>query len=273
MKITYYPGCTLKTRARSMDDAARASLMDLGIDLVEPERWTCCGVVHSLAEDDIIRHLGPVRNLIRIKKLGEHRVVVACAMCYNSLARANVIMKQDGDRKQAINRYLEEEEDYQGDLEVVHLLNLIRDEIGWDAIRDRVKAPLDSMRVAAYYGCTLLRPYEVAIESPDHPTILGELLTVLGAKVVDFPAYNQCCSSFQIVSHAEAAYQASAAITESAREYGAEAIVTSCPLCYYNLSKGQCQVTSLVHGSNNRIPVYYFTELMAVAFGIKSVLP
>lgn len=252
-----------------MDKAARESLLALGVELVEPERWTCCGVVHSLADDDVMRLLGPVRNLIRIKKEGSRKVLTVCAMCYNSLARANLMMSRDTDRKHTINRYFEEEEDYNGEVEVVHLLTFLRDEIGWDAVRERVSSPLHGLQLAPYYGCTLLRPQEVAIEPPARPMLLAELLESLGATVADFPAFSQCCSSYQAVSHPDIAAQVAAKITGSAGKAGAAALVTSCPLCSYNLGEKRRDSLTAQGKAGGGMPVFYFTELMAAAFGLE----
>jgi heterodisulfide reductase subunit B len=268
MKVMYYPGCTLKTRAKNLDRSARKSLAALGVELVEPRRWTCCGVVPSWAEDDVMRLLGPVRNLIRMKSEGAPKVVVACSMCYNSLARANLLMKSDRDKKHAINRFLEEEPDYNGEVEVVHLLRFIHDEIGWEKVRERVREPLENLPTAAYYGCTLLRPNEVAIEPPAHPELLRGLLECLGARAVDFPAFATCCSSFQSVTHPDAAAQVASRVTETARRSGAETLVTSCPLCEYNLKQKEPGPGETPVRGDENIRITYFTELMAAGFGI-----
>jgi heterodisulfide reductase subunit B2 len=268
MKVMYYPGCTLKTRAKSLDATTRASLSALGVETVEPARWTCCGVVPALADDDVIRFLGPVRNLIRMKNQGERKVITSCAMCYNSLARANLLMRNGDERKQTIDLYFEEEKGYHGEVEVVHLLQFLRDEIGMDAIRERVRAPLKDMPVAAYYGCTLLRPTDLAVDSPAHPTVLQDLLECVGAKPVDFPAQSQCCSSFQVASHPDAAIEVASGITAAAAAAGAEMIVTSCPLCDYNLKAAQGRGSTEQPRSEGGPKVAYFTELLSLAFGL-----
>ena len=114
MKISYYPGCTLKTKAKNLDIAAVASLEALGVEVEEIERWNCCGAVHSLTADDLIHQVGPVRNLIRAKEMGADTLVTLCSMCYNSLARANEIMKNDPEKRDTINRFMDEEIDYNG---------------------------------------------------------------------------------------------------------------------------------------------------------------
>jgi len=120
MKISYYPGCTLKTKARNLDRAAIVSLEALGIEVEEIDRWNCCGAVYSLTADDLIHMVGPVRNLIRAKEQGADRLVTLCSMCYNTLARANRLMREDAVKRDTINRFMDDEIDYSGEVEVVH---------------------------------------------------------------------------------------------------------------------------------------------------------
>lgn len=141
MKITYYPGCTLKTKGKNLEDAAMAAMSALGLDLEELPRWNCCGAVHSLADDDLIHHVAPVRDLIRVMEQESRKVVTLCSMCYNTLARANLLMREDEEKRKTINDFMDEEMDYHGEVEVVHLLSLLRDEIGWDNLGQKIKVP------------------------------------------------------------------------------------------------------------------------------------
>ncbi|MBW1805264.1 MAG: hypothetical protein JRJ06_02645 [Deltaproteobacteria bacterium] len=155
MKVIYYPGCTLKTKARNLGDTAVASMAELGVELEELDRWNCCGAVHSLADDDLIHQVAPVRVLIRAKEQGGDNLVTLCSMCYNTVARANLIMRDDEEKRETINRFMDEEEDYYGEVEVVHLLSFLRDRIGWDKLSEKVTNPLNGLKIAPYYGCTL----------------------------------------------------------------------------------------------------------------------
>ncbi len=125
MKIKYYPGCTLKYKAKNLEDSAIASLETLGCEVEEIERWNCCGAVYSLAEDDLIHKVAPVRDLIRVKEQGGDKVLTICSMCYNTLARANLLMKEDEEKRDTINRFMDEEIDYAGEVEVFHLLTVV----------------------------------------------------------------------------------------------------------------------------------------------------
>jgi len=266
MNLAYYPGCTLKTRARNLEQPAVASMEALGFKLNEVPRWNCCGAVYSLAEDDLIHQVAPVRNLIRAKKQGETELVTLCAFCLNTLKRANILMKEDIAKRDTINDFIDEEIDYAGEVKVVHLLEVLRDELGWEALSQKVKLPLRGLRVAPYYGCTLLRPREVAIDSVDDPTILREFLEALGASPVDFPESTRCCGSYQVISSPDDISEYARLILDSALSHGAETLVVSCPLCDYNLGRGQKELST--KSGFREMPLLYFTQLLALALGL-----
>jgi len=257
----------LKTKARNLEESALASMRALGVEMEELERWNCCGAVHSLSQDDLIHQVAPVRDLVRALERGSDTVVTLCSMCYNTLARANRLMREDEVKRGTINAFMDEERDYAGEVEVVHFLTFLRDRVGWERLRGGVKRPLTGMRVAPYYGCTLLRPRDVAIESPGRPELMGEFLGALGAEPVDFVDKTLCCGSYQILAHPEAALDVSASILQGAVDAGAEALILSCPLCEYNLGKTQKKLMELGKLSRE-VPVYYFTQLLAVALGL-----
>ena len=266
MKISYYPGCTLKTRAKNLETAMMASLEVLGLEIEELPRWNCCGAVYSLADDDLIHVVAPVRDLIRVKERGHDTVLTLCSMCYNTLARANELMKNDEEKRKTINDFMDEEIDYAGEVKVVHLLDYLRDEYGWDKLKEKVKVPLTGLKVAPYYGCTLLRPADVAVDTPDNPKVLHQFLEALGAEVVDFPSAIECCGTYQILGNPEAALSLSHNILTDATGHGAEALALACPLYDYNLGKKQDAMMGKFEGMTE-VPIYYFTQLLAVALG------
>ncbi|MCL0078723.1 CoB--CoM heterodisulfide reductase iron-sulfur subunit B family protein [Dehalococcoidia bacterium] len=274
MNLSYYPGCTLKTKAKNFEDSAIASMSTLGIDLIELPRWNCCGASYCLADDDLIHQVAPVRDLIRVKEqsvrgilpLKSPKVVTLCPFCYNTLKRANLIVKNDPSKKDTLNSFMDEEIDYQGEVETVHLLEVLRDDVGWEAIAEKVKVPLKGLVVAPYYGCTLIRPREIAIDDVERPTVLHRLMETLGATVVDFPLATECCGSFQSVSNPELAAETAWNILTLAQRQGAEVLVLSCPLCEYNLGFQQ-KLMMKKHGEFKGIPTPYFTQLLALALG------
>jgi heterodisulfide reductase subunit B len=267
MNISYYPGCTLKNEAKNFEDSSLFVMNHLGINAQEISRWNCCGTVFSLATDDIMHHLAPIRNLIRVKEANSDRVVTLCAMCYNTLKRANERIKNDPESLEKLNNFMSREKiKYQGDVKIFHLLELLRDEVKFDAIRKKVIKNLNGLRVANYYGCFLIRPREIGLDEIENPTVLEELTELTGAKPVDFPFKTECCGAYQTVDKPEMVAERTFQILQSAQKQGAEVVTVSCPLCAFNLDHRQ-KITAQHFPEFKTIPILYFTQLLALAFG------
>ena len=267
MKLAYYPGCTMKTKAANLEIAAIEALNVLGVEFTELERWNCCGAVFSLAEDDLIHQVAPIRNLIRAQQEGCDTVVTICSQCYNTLARANLLVRGDQEKLDTLNRFMDEEPDYDGKIDVVHYLALLRDQVGWDALKEKVVRPLDGLKLAPFYGCTLLRPDEVSID-PLHEGLLEDFLRALGAEIAPFSASTECCGSYQMLAHPEEGMQRAAKVIGSANRAGADALVLSCPLCEYNLGSRQSEVVAMGEDLAE-VPTLYFTQLLGIALGLE----
>ncbi|MCK4464659.1 MAG: CoB--CoM heterodisulfide reductase iron-sulfur subunit B family protein [Bacteroidales bacterium] len=265
MKVTYYPGCTLKANARNFEDSALYALEQLDIEVEELSRWNCCGTVFSLSTDDLIHHMAPIRNLIRVKESGSDRVMTLCAMCYNTLKRANERMKADPESLEKINKVMYEEEiDYEGDVEILHLLEIIRDEIQFENLTKKVVKPLENLKVSCYYGCMLVRPREIGLDDVENPTVLENLVSALGGDPVDFPYKTECCGAYQTVDKPDIIAERTNQIISSAINRGAEVMVVSCPLCAFNLDHRQKQ-TVQIYQDFKGLPILYFTQLLAIA--------
>ncbi len=266
MKIPYYPGCTLKAQGLGFEESAVAAASALDIEMEEMIRWNCCGTVFSLASDDLIHHAAALRNLIRVQETGNDRVVTLCSMCYNTLKRVNLEIKNNEEDLEKLNGFMYREEDYLGGVTVLHLLEILRDEIGFDAIAKKVKKPLKDLKITPYYGCLLTRPKEIGLDDWEEPTVMEELLRALGATVVDDPFRGECCGSYHTVTSKDLIAERTRMIVSSARERGADAIVLSCPLCEFNLDARQEDTTER-YTDFVGLPVLYFTQLMALSLG------
>jgi len=267
MKISYYPGCTLKNNAKNFEDSALCSLKRLEVEAEELERWNCCGTVFSLATDDLIHHVAPIRNLIRVKEANTNKVMTLCAMCFNTLKRANERVRSDPESLDKINKFMYREEvEYEGDVQVLHLLELLRDEIKFENIAKKVVKPLRKLKIASYYGCLLVRPKEIGLDDVENPTVLENLMTALGAEAIDFPYKTECCASYQTVDKPEIVADRTYHILTSAQSQGAELVSVSCPLCAFNLDYRQKETVQKYPEFKN-IPILYFTQLMALALG------
>ena len=267
MKLLYYPGCTLKTSAKNLEKSAFCIAEALGHEMAEMEDWTCCGVVSSLTDDDLMHHLAPLRNLIHVEDEGEERIVTLCDMCYNTLKQTNLRVKEKPDDLETLNLFMDRENDYKGTVKVLHFLEFLRDEIGFNTLKKMVKNPLKGMKVMPYYGCMLLRPREVAIDDAEEPTIMGDLLKALGAEVIDNPFKIECCGSYHTIEEKKLVSDRAYRITKFAIDRGADAIVLSCPLCRFNLDV-RGKEAEKIYNNYKQLPVYYYSQLIAVALGL-----
>ncbi|MEM3396798.1 MAG: CoB--CoM heterodisulfide reductase iron-sulfur subunit B family protein [Thermoplasmata archaeon] len=272
MKIPYFPGCSLKSDAAHFEQSAIEFCKAIGVELVELPNWNCCGTVHSLTTDDIMHHLACFRNLIHAqelgKELGTNKLITLCAMCYNTLAQVNELAKRKPDDLKTANEFIDDLPDYEAKVEVLHLLTFLNNYVSFEKIAKVVKGRLNGLKVAPYYGCLLVRPEHVKIDDRERPVLLSKLLNLMGAKTVEFPYAVECCGSYHTVNLKEAVVEKTYTIINNARENGAEAIVLSCPLCEFNLDKRQRDVKA-AYPTFEPMPVFYFTELLALAGGKK----
>lgn len=267
MKLSYFPGCTLKNHALNFDDSTLYAMERLGVEAEELERWNCCGTVYSLAVDDVMRQVAPIRNLVRTKEAGNSQLMTGCSMCYNTVKRANLHAQSHPADLDLMNRFMYDEPvDYQGDVDVLHVLEVVRDHIGFDALRDKVVKPLSGLKVGCYYGCLLVRPKEAAIDDCENPTVLEDLVDALGGEPVDFTHKTECCAAYQTVDNPHIVADKTYQILTSAQASGADTVIVSCPLCAFNLDQRQA-LTLETYRDFTPMPVIYFTQLMAIALG------
>ena len=267
MDLLYYPGCTLKTSARNLETSAMAIAEKLGYNLVEMDEWNCCGVVASLTSDDLMHHLAPLRNLIHIEDQKQDKVVVLCDMCYNTLKQTDVRVKESQSDLDTLNSFMDEENDYNKTVKIMHFLEFLRDEIGFATLKKKVKKPLKGLKLMPYYGCMLLRPREVAIDDAEDPRILSDLIKALGAEVIDNPFKIECCGSYRTIDQKELTSRRAKSISSFALQHDADAIMLSCPLCKYNLDFRGKEAESMFEGYR-QLPTLYFTQIIALALGL-----
>ena len=258
---SYYPGCTLRTKAKDLDVYARRSAEALGISLAEVPEWQCCGGVYPVARDEIATKLSSVRALNAAKAAGQD-LVTMCAACHNVLKQVNHDMRTDENVIAKVNNYLKLDEPYRGETNVYHFLEILRDRVGFDEIKKRVTCPLKGIRIAPYYGCLLLRPGKVmAFDDPENPQIMENFIAALGATPVKYAMRNECCGGYTVLEDRAGASKKATAVMADAKAAGADLLITACPLCLYNLNQNAA-------GDGNP-PVYYFTHLLARALGVE----
>ena len=258
---SYFPGCTLKNKAKDLDAYARASAEALGFSLEEIPEWQCCGGVYPTAKDEVAQKLSSVRALASARDSGRE-LVTLCSACYNVLKQVNDDAKNDENFSLKANNYLKKDEiEYHGEANVVHFLEVLRDKVGWANVKAAVKNPLAGKKIGAYYGCLLLRPANVLkFDDPENPQILEDFIKAIGAVPVVYAQRNECCGAYTMFDDPSIPKERAQKILCDAGDKGADLLVTSCPLCKYNLVKNK---------GSSKLEVIYFSELLAEALGVK----
>jgi len=256
--FAYYPGCTLSTTASKLDRYARLAAAALGFALEEIENWQCCGAVFPLATDEIAPKLPAIRALNHAKEKNLP-LVTLCSACHHVFKQVNHQAKNDKDFCAAIKKY-DNDLDYAGEVEVLHYMEVLQQYIGFDKIKEKVTNPLKGRKIGAYYGCMLLRPSEVLqFDDPENPAIFEDFLRAIGAEPIRHPYRNECCGGYRTLKDKKKTEAMTEKVINSAAAKGANELITACPLCQYN-------VAALPGGA---LPIYYFTELLAEALGLK----
>lgn len=262
MSFRYYPGCTLKTKAKDLDIYARRSAEALGVELIEISQWQCCGAVYPQAQDEIATRLSAIRTLDEARR-EESDLLTICSACHHVITRINHDMQANADIRAKANNYLALDTPYAGQTRVVHYLEMLRDTVGFGELKNRVTNPLLNRKIGAFYGCMLLRPSAVLqFDNPENPSVMEGFLDAIGAEPVVFSYRNECCGGYVAMEEKSLVEELCNRIMDSARQKGAEALITACPLCRYNLNK---------NATKHQVPVYYFTELLAEALGVKDI--
>lgn len=264
MKYSYYPGCCYHTSAMEYELSSRAACGNLGIQLVEVPDWSCCG---STAAHSTNRMLGlglAARNLALAESTGLD-LVASCAACYQRLAAADDELKRDQPLLAHVNDITGRA--YQGRIKVNSILQIIAGMPPAD-LRARVIKPLSHVKAATYYGCLLLRPPRVGIDDAENPQMMDRVLNRLGATPVDWHFKTECCGAGMGISNEVIVLRLAHRILTGAVDAGADCIVTACPLCHFNLDLRQKKVNRVM-GTDFNLPVFYFTQLVGLATGLK----
>jgi heterodisulfide reductase subunit B len=268
-ELTYYPGCALFTKARNLDQCGRMSAELLGVRLREMPTWNCCGAIFSTVGDDLASQVGPIRNLALASKEGES-LVTLCAACFNVLKRSQAWLNAPGNERtrERLLNFLEEER-FDPNLKILHYLEVMKTDVGFENIKSKVRKGLAGLKVGSYYGCLMVRPEsEMQFDNVDNPMMMDDLMQALGAAPVFFPFKTECCGGYLLINSQDASLHCAHSIINSLHAAGADAVVTTCPLCQYNVDNQQELLAERIPGFR-KLPVFYFTQLLALAMGIE----
>jgi heterodisulfide reductase subunit B len=264
--ISYYPGCSLHATGIEFNMSTKAVAETLGLNLVEPEGWKCCGTSPAHNTDHYRSVKLPMETLAIADELGHEYMTMPCAACFSRFRIAMHEIEHDPELKAKIADDIGYE--YSGTIKVDNLLTTITDRVGYEAAVTPVVKPLEGLRVACYYGCLLTRPPDVTGEEHfEYPENMDRLMEALGAEAVQWDYKTDCCGGSLSLSTLEISLDLSHKILQNAVDCGADLVVTACPLCHANLDVFQKQIKD-EYGAEWDIPVVYFTQLMGVAYGL-----
>jgi heterodisulfide reductase subunit B2 len=265
MKYAFFPGCSLESTGWDFDRSTRAICRALGIELVEIPDWVCCGSTPAHTTSASLSVAMPVMNLQKAKEMGLP-VLTACASCYARLRTANHVVRNDPEERSRVERVTGKP--YDGGVEVRHLLDVLVNDLGLEAIRGKVVRPLKGIRVASYYGCLLTRPPEiVAFDDTEHPVCMDDLVAAVGAEPVEWPYKTECCGGALSITRSEIVNRLGFRLLTMARQAGAECLAVACPLCESNLDLRQADAAKAC-GAIPDTPVLYITQLLGLALGL-----
>lgn len=264
MKYAYYPGCSLHATGLEYNLSTLAVAKHLGVELEELADWNCCGASAAHSTNHYLALALPARNLALAEQRGLD-LAVPCAACFNRLRAAEHAVRASALVREEVADLTQME--YKGTNEVYALLDIMANHVGEEKIREKVVRPLAGLKVACYYGCLLVRPPEITgFDDPEDPQSMDRLITALGAEAVSWPHKTECCGAGHSTTRPDLARHLLNAIYYGAKAAGAECFAVACPLCFLNLDMRQAEVENSF-GVAYGLPVFYFTELMGLAFG------
>jgi len=264
----YYPGCSSDATAAGLGASAQAIAKPLDMELIELEDWNCCGSTPYGSLDELESIAVVTRNLALAEKTGLD-LVTPCSSCFVTLTKTNLHLKEHRQLMSQVNEALAVANlEYNGNVRVRLLLEVLINDITPETITAKVKRPLSGLKVAPYYGCQEARP-NYGFDNPSFPQSLDRLMESLGADVTPYPLKNHCCGGALIISEEDLALELMHKLLANAVNSGAQCITTPCPLCQTNLDAYQGRVNSKFK-TNYNLPILFFTQLMGVAFGLNS---
>ncbi len=265
MKYAYFPGCSAESTAQDQHMSTVEVAKALGIELIEPKGWTCCGSTPAHHTDRLLSIALPAANLLMVKKTGQD-MVVFCAACYNRMKVANHEIRTNPAIRKEVADALGE--DYDGSVNVLHFVEVLIKKIGIKKLHESFTHTLDGLKVANYYGCLLVRPADVTnFDNPENPTIMDSLVTIMGGESLDWPHKTECCGGGFALSRTDIVVELSNSIMDMAEESGAQCIAVACPMCQINLDMRQSDINK-VKGTAHQLPIVYITQLLGLCLGI-----
>jgi len=265
MKYAYYPGCSSEGSGAEYARASEAVLEALGVELEEIDDWVCCGATPAHATSHLLSIALPAISCASAEKQSMD-ILTCCACCHSRLKQVNQQVKDDPELRAKISEIIEE--DYHGSLNVLHITEVLKSEVGLEAIKEHVRKPLKGLKTACYYGCLMARmPEALRSDKSEYPMLLDDLMGAVGAEPLDWPYKTECCGAALTLVRTKTVIRLCADILQMAKQNGADVLVVACPLCQANLDLYQAEAEKLL-GERFSIPIIYFVQLMGLAMDL-----
>jgi heterodisulfide reductase subunit B len=260
-------GCTIPARQPNYEISARKTLEKLGVNLVDLDNFTCCCPPPIQSINLESSQAIAAYNICLAEDSGLD-IIALCNGCFESLAMVNATIKQDTKLKAHINKVLAMVgKEFKGTIEVKHFLQVLMNDIGLEKIKENVVKPLNSLKVAPFYGCHSLRPSKLLqFDDPERPQIFEKLLEALGAEPLDYRNKLKCCGGLLKGISDDTALELAREKLINTTKAGANCISTLCPFCFVALDIGQLQVKTKFNEIYD-IPILHYSELIALALG------
>ena len=269
MKVAYYPGCVAQESGRELDMATRAVASKLGLEVQDFPNFSCCGSGFIDEANMTLNIAINARNLAIAEKAGCSTVMTVCSTCQGMLMLARKSLLSDPAMRARVDQVLGKiAMRYQGSAVPKHMLQILVEDLGGaDKLRPLVKRPLTGLKVGAFYGCHLLRPHDrMEFDDPEDPHSFEDIIRALGAEPVDYRGRVMCCGfPIQFVKPATASRIAGTQIAE-AKDHGADAMATPCPLCHLSLDAYQNHAERAI-GRALDMPVFHLPQVVGLALG------
>jgi heterodisulfide reductase subunit B len=268
VKYAYYPGCSLEKTQRGYDESVREVFRALGQELIEIDDWNCCGATMYMSVKETVSLAVSARNLALAESMGLD-ILAPCSSCFTILLKTKRILHEIPEMHRDVNEALAEGGlAYQGTTRVRHPLDVLINDIGLDTLRQQFRRNLNGLKIAPYYGCQIVRP-DKTFDDREDPILLDTMFAACGGEVVYFPMKVRCCGGMLMTTFEDTALKLNMEILQCATENRAEVIVTTCPLCHFNLEAYQGKINE-AYGKKFDIPILYFTQLLGIALGLSA---
>jgi heterodisulfide reductase subunit B len=279
-KVAYYPGCALEGTGHAYNRSTKEVGKALGLELVELQNWNCCGAMEVKNIDPKLQTFLSARNLKIADDMGFETVMAPCNGCYHNLKKAEYDLAHDEASRQTVDRLSAKsgQAAYQaGRVTTIHALDWIRDAIGTEGLRARVRNSLRGLKIANYYGCMYTRPRHIFpekdkgpdSESTSKPHFMDDLLAAAGAENVEYPLKTACCGGAHTLSDSDTSTRLVLNLLTTAEACGADVIATECPTCHSGLEMHQARAEKVL-GKKTHVKILYFTQLIGMALGLSA---